>query len=131
MRRTPLPLTLAGAAAALAITLSACGGDDGSTTDTTSASGDGGGGSALVVEAKDNLKFDKDSYEAQSGSVDITYENSGSVAHTLLIKGKSGFKLSVGSKDEGSIDLAPGTYTIYCDVAGHEAAGMHAELTVE
>jgi plastocyanin len=129
MRRTPL--TVAGAAVALAITLSACGGDDsGSTTDTTKAGGDAGA-SSIVVKAKDQLKFDQTAYEAKAGKVDITYENTGSVAHTLLVKGKSGFKLSIGTKDEGSLDLSPGTYTLYCDVAGHESAGMEAQLTVK
>jgi plastocyanin len=114
---------------ALAITLAACGGDDGDTgsTPTSSASG----GSSIVVKARDQLKFDKDAYEAEAGTVDVTYQNTGSVAHTLLVKGKSGFKLAVGSTDEGSIDLDPGTYTLYCDIAGHEAAGMKAELTVK
>lgn len=27
--------------------------------------------------------------------------------------------------------LAPGAYTMVCDVAGHEAAGMKATLTIE
>jgi plastocyanin len=127
MRRTPL--TVAGAAVALAITLAACGGDDGDTGSTPTSSESGG--SSIVVKARDQLKFDKDAYEAEAGTVDVTYQNTGSVAHTLLIKGKSGFKLAVGSTDEGSIDLDPGTYTLYCDIAGHEAAGMKAELTVK
>jgi uncharacterized cupredoxin-like copper-binding protein len=62
--------------------------------------------------------------------VEFTYENQGSVAHTLLIKGKSGFKLSVGDTDTGTIELEAGGYTLFCDVAGHEAAGMKADLTV-
>src|SRR5690242_16451049 len=119
MRRTPLTSTVAGAAVALAITLSACGGDDSGGTTATTAGGDAGA-SSLVVKAKDQLKFDQTAYEVEAGKVDITYENTGSVAHTLLVKGKSGFKLSIGTKDEGSLDLSPGTYTLYCDVAGHE-----------
>ncbi|MDQ2650783.1 MAG: hypothetical protein M3Z03_14700 [Actinomycetota bacterium] len=129
MRRTPL--TVAGASFALALTLAACGGDDSTddATPTTSAGG-AGGGSEVVVVGKNNLSFDKDAYEAKAGTVDFVYENEGSIAHTLLVRGKSGFKLSIGNKDEGSIDLEPGTYELYCDVAGHEAAGMVADLTV-
>jgi uncharacterized cupredoxin-like copper-binding protein len=56
--------------------------------------------------------------------------NDGTVAHTLLVKGVSGFKLEVGDEDEGTVELEPGEYTLYCDVAGHEAAGMVATLTV-
>jgi plastocyanin len=124
MRRTLL--CLAGAAA-LAITLTACGdsGDDSNNTASCTTSD-----STVTVEAQDALKFDSDSYEAGAGCVEITYTNAGSVAHTLLVKGKSGFKLSVGDTDSGTIELTPGTYTLYCDIAGHEAAGMKADLTV-
>ena len=124
MRRTLL--SLAGAAA-LAITLTACGdsGDDSaSSSDCTTTS------SSVTVAAEDALKFDADSYEAEAGCVELNYTNEGSIAHTLLIKGKSGFKLSIGDTDTGTIELEPGTYTLFCDVAGHEAAGMKADLTV-
>lgn len=124
MRRTLL--SLAGAAA-LAVTLTACGDSGDDTTDTASCTTSD---SSVTVEAQDALKFDADAYEAGAGCVDITYTNAGSVAHTLLVKGQSGFKLSVGDTDEGTIELTPGTYTLYCDVAGHEAAGMKADLTV-
>ena len=45
-------------------------------------------------------------------------------------KGK--FKLSVtpGQTKTGAVTLAAGTYTIYCDIAGHRAAGMEAKLVV-
>jgi plastocyanin len=126
MRRTPL---IVAGAAALALTLAACGGDDSTATDdTTPTAGDTG--SSVTVGAEDNLTFDAESYEAEAGSVGITYKNNGSVAHTLLIKDVKGFKLSIGRTDDGTVDLEPGTYTIYCDVAGHEAAGMEAELVV-
>jgi plastocyanin len=124
MRRTLL--SLAGAAA-LAVTLTACGdsGDDSaSSSDCATTS------SSVTVGAQDALKFDADSYEADAGCVELTYTNEGSVAHTLLIKGKSGFKLSIGQTDTGTIELEPGTYTLFCDIAGHEAAGMEADLIV-
>ena len=124
MRRTPL--LLAAGALALAVPLAACGGDDsGGATPATSGSGNG-----ITVHAKDTLKFDATAYEAKAGKIDVTYVNDGGQAHTLLIKDHKGFKLSVGRKDEGSVDLQPGTYTLYCDIAGHEAAGMEATLTV-
>lgn len=125
MRRTLF--SLAGAAA-LALTLTACGdSDDGGSNDTASCTTPD---SSVTVGAQDALKFDADSYEADAGCVEITYTNEGSVAHTLLIKGESGFKLSVGDTDTGTIELAAGDYTVFCDIAGHEAAGMKADLTV-
>lgn len=123
MRRHPL--CLAGAAA-LAVTLSACGdsGDEGS-PDACSAPD-----STLTVGALDALTFDAESYDAGAGCLEITYANEGSVAHTLLVRGESGFKLRVGDTDTGTITLDAGTYELFCDIAGHEAAGMVAELTV-
>jgi cytochrome c oxidase subunit 2 len=124
MRRTLLLAT----AAALSITVAACGGDD----------DDGGGGEAtgcttadseLAVGAKDSLEFDAESYDADAGCVEVTYTNEGSVTHTLLIEGMSGFKLSVGDVDTGTVELAPGNYELYCDIAGHRAT-MNADLSV-
>lgn len=109
---------------ALGIAAAACGGSD------DGASGCSPPDSEVTVGATDELKFDAESYAAGSGCVEFTYENEGDTAHTLLIKGKSGFKLSVGDTDTGTIDLPTGSYEIYCDVAGHESAGMIADLNV-
>jgi plastocyanin len=121
MRRTLLTLATA---AALGTTLVACGGSDDGASGCTPA------GSEVSVGAQDDLSFDADRYEAEAGCIELTYTNEGSVAHTLLVKGKSGFKLSVGDTDTGTVDLPAGTYELFCDVAGHEAAGMKADLDV-
>jgi len=120
MRRTLVSLA---AAAALGTTLVACGGSDDGASGCTP-------GPKLTVGAEDDLKFDAESYDSGPGCIEVTYENNGSIAHTLLVRGKSGFKLSIGDTDTGTVDLPAGTYELYCDVAGHEAAGMKAELTV-
>jgi plastocyanin len=119
MRRTLLPVT---AALALAGLLTACGGDDDGASGCTPQSN-------VEVTAEDSLKFDSDSYDADAGCIEVTYTNGGSTAHNLLIDGKSGFKLSVGDVDKGTVDLPAGTYELYCDVAGHRAT-MHADLNV-
>ena len=111
------------------ITLTACG-DSGDDDDGASAGDCTTPASSFTVGALDELTFDAESYQAEAGCVEITYENEGSIAHTLLIKGRSGFKLTVGDTDTGTIELEPGSYTLFCDVAGHEAAGMKADLTV-
>ena len=101
------------------------------TTPPTPPASGGPAGSELVVHGKDTLKFDKDAYTAKAGTIDVRLVNDGSVNHTLLIKDVDDFELKVPGTDEGTVDLEAGTYTLYCDVAGHEAAGMEAELTVE
>jgi plastocyanin len=123
MRRT---LTLIAGGAALAVGLTACG-------DSGGGGGTAGGctpDSSFTVNALDKLSFDKDAYEASAGCIEVTYRNEGSLAHTLLVKEQAGFKLSVGDEDTGTITLESGTYRLYCDIPGHESAGMHAQLTV-
>jgi plastocyanin len=122
MRRTLLTLA---AVAALAAPLAACGGSD-----DDAAGGCAPATSDLAVGARDDLKFDAERYDADAGCIEVTYTNEGEIAHTLLVKGKSGFKLSVGDTDVGTVDLPAGSYVLFCDVAGHEAAGMRADLTV-
>jgi plastocyanin len=125
MRRTLL--TLAGALA-LVGALAACGGSSDNATTTTTAAG--GTANTLVVHARDQLKFDKTAYTAKAGTIDVSYVNDGTIGHTLLIKDVSGFELKLPGQDQGNVDLKTGTYTLYCDVPGHEAAGMKATLTV-
>ena len=71
-------------------------------------------------------------YDAPSGIVQIDY--GGDSGHTLAIQDPKfdGFLLgsSPGGKKSGKVQLAPGKYTIYCNVPGHEAQGMKATVTV-
>lgn len=110
--------------------VAACGGDDdsgsGSAVDLSSAD------STVEILAED-ISFPEDVYETEAGAIGFVYENVGSIRHTLVIEGESGFKLDVETKgdvDEGIIDLEPGTYTLICDVPGHRPAGMVADLVV-
>jgi plastocyanin len=125
--------TRAGLAGALVIgglVLAGCGGDD-----SGSDGGNGGEQADVVVHGNDGLKFDKDSYTARAGSNVIELVNDGNVAHTLLFDddGVDFEKLTVAGRndsDRGSVELAAGTYTIYCDITGHREAGMEATLVV-
>lgn len=87
----------------------------------------------VVTVVATDLKFDEKEYTATAGKVRFRYIDNGAIPHTLLIEGIKGFKMEVtvnGSVDDASADLKPGTYTMYCDVVGHRAAGMHAKLIV-
>lgn len=115
------------AGATLVLALGACGGDDGGeAADTGCSPAD----ADLTVGALDTLKFDEQAYEVEAGCVEVTYVNEGTAAHTLLVKDLDGFRLAVGDEDMGSLELEPGDYTLFCDLAGHESAGMVADLTV-
>ena len=62
----------------------------------------------------------------------LAVTNDGAVVHNLSVEGKATPMLQGGEAAELDISgLAPGTYTLRCDVAGHEAAGMKATLTIE
>lgn len=109
--------------------LTGCGSDDETAaTDGTSSSAD----DSIVVVAED-IAFPETAFEAVAGEVQVQYRNDGSIAHTLLIEDVDGFKLEVASNgdvDDGSVELQAGSYTLYCDVAGHREAGMEATLDV-
>jgi plastocyanin len=119
MRRPLLAL----AAAALGTTLAGCGSSDDTASGCTP-------GPTVDVGAQNDLHFDAERYETGKGCVEFVYTNEGSTAHTLLIEDVKDFKLAIGDEATGAVELAPGTYTLFCDIAGHRSAGMEAELTV-
>lgn len=66
---------------------------------------------------------------AAGASLSVT--NDGAVVHNLSVEGQATPMLESG--DSATLDLsglAPGSYTLICDVAGHAAAGMEATLNV-
>ena len=68
---------------------------------------------------------------AAGGTLEIT--NEGGIDHDVHVKGTDLASPLIGGGQSASLslgDLAAGEYTIYCAVAGHEAAGMTATLTV-
>jgi plastocyanin len=109
-----------------ATVFSACGGDDADLAAPSDAD--------VVVEALDGNRFDLDEYSATAGDVNIAYLGRSSIVHTLLVVDPEnvqiGDKLSVtsGETDQGTFPLAAGSYTLLCDVPGHE--NMKATLLV-
>jgi plastocyanin len=113
----------AAAASLIALPLSACGG--GGSSDSGSSNAD------VSVHGVDALKFDKQEYTTHSGEVTLALVNEGSLQHSLLIEGKDFKVLTNGRQTKsGKVTLDPGTYTIFCDIVGHRAAGMQATLTI-
>jgi len=86
----------------------------------------------VAVEALASIKFDATEFSAPAGIVQFDY--SGATGHTLAIQDPKfdGFLLTTdaGGPKTGKVELAPGKYTLYCTVPGHEAQGMKATLTV-
>jgi uncharacterized cupredoxin-like copper-binding protein len=88
---------------------------------------------AEVTVDAGNLYFKPDQITVPAGIVQFTMVNVQSGIHTFLIKGVSGYMLEVsgkGSTDTGKVELEPGEYVFYCNIPGHEQAGMKGKLTV-
>ena len=129
--RTQIGFAAAGLAAAL--TLGACaGGNSGENSESGQVAPESPSGSLRIEAAEFSLS--PANLRTTPGTVAVEYVNTGAVIHTLVIDGVDGFKLEVPSRgdvDTGTATLKPGTYTLYCDVAGHRQAGMEAPLIVE
>jgi plastocyanin len=132
-------MTLLAVTAVLA--LAGCGGSDekssgsSSSSSSSNSSASSGGGETLKLAAdKSALKFDKSSLTAKAGKVTLEMANPSQVPHAVAIKGNGvdvdGKTVGNGETSTASTDLKPGTYTFYCPVPGHEAAGMKGTLTV-
>ncbi len=88
----------------------------------------------VVVKSVTGNKLDKAEYTATAGTVKIAYVGESSTNHTLLVTTPDNktvgpkLKVQVGGTDEGSFELAAGTYNLLCDVPGHDQ--MKATLVV-
>lgn len=108
--------------------LTGCGGSS-SSTPTTEVVAD------VVVTAESGLRFGQTSYSATAGDLSVAYVNNDTIHHMLVVVNDGtivgGFELSVSKKgdvDQGTINLAPGTYVLICTVPGHQ--NMKADFTV-
>lgn len=70
------------------------------------------------------------SLDVPSGAV-LAVANQGQITHNLSVGGAASPMIDGGESTQLDLgSLAPGTYTMRCDVPGHEAAGMTGILTV-
>lgn len=97
---------------------------------------DGGGGDAAITSQLDVslTEFSIDGeLTAPAGNVQLNVVNAGAIEHNLAVR-----ELGVQSRNMTSRgvytlllgDLEAGTYELFCSIAGHEASGMVAELTI-
>lgn len=94
--------------------------------------------SSTLQEAADpagQLSFVTKSLSAKAGKVTIDFSNQSPVPHNLTIgqgsKVLGGTPTFQGAKKTLTLTLKPGTYTFFCTVPGHRAAGMEGTLTVQ
>jgi plastocyanin len=105
------------------------------------SSGGGGNGfvnpsgpatSSLEVDALPTLSFQAKQFTVKAGILQINYVSKGG-SHTLTFDDAqhSSFLLQIPPAATGKVLLKPGTYTIYCTIPGHRAAGMQATLIAQ
>jgi plastocyanin len=93
-------------------------------------------GHVVEIDVADSgLQFVSSTATASAGPVVIRSKNPQSLGHDIAIRG-NGVDMKGDIVSDGGVstitisDLKPGTYTYYCSVPGHEAAGMKGTLTV-
>ena len=135
MRQRPLAFLIL--LTAMALPLAACGGGGGSATTAASPATTGGGGGqtiALAADPSGALKYDKTQLEATAGDITIDFTNNSSLQHDVVVEGNGVNEASdkiTASKTTLSLNLKSGTYTFFCSVDGHRAAGMEGTLVIK
>lgn len=100
------------------------------------------GGGKPAVESNGNLQIDADptgqlafvtdTATGTAGPIAVKMTNKSGTPHDIVIDGKGkGEVVQGGGTSQFSADFAAGSYTFYCSVPGHRAAGMQGKLTVK
>jgi uncharacterized cupredoxin-like copper-binding protein len=90
----------------------------------------------LSADPTGALKFNVTTLHAKAGKVTMVMANpAGSgVPHGISVEGhgvdQDGAIVKSGGTSTVTVTLKPGTYSFYCPVPGHEAAGMKGTLVV-
>ena len=133
--------------AALSLVAIGCGGDDETTTaasvptttttGATGATGAAGGGETIKISETD-FKLDPSDPSVKAGTVTIDVSNdSQSTTHNLEVEGNGLADTSLpndlapGDSGQLTVDLEPGTYTMYCPIDDHRGQGMEGTIEVK
>jgi FtsP/CotA-like multicopper oxidase with cupredoxin domain len=101
---------------------------------TRPAAGAGGGEADTFVAgiSLSEFKIDGD-LTVPTGPVVLEVMNEGSTAHNLVLRDSTLRTTNLNPGETSQIDLgslAVGTFQVFCDIPGHEAAGMSATITI-
>ncbi|MCC5949650.1 MAG: multicopper oxidase domain-containing protein [Nitriliruptoraceae bacterium] len=94
---------------------------------------------ATTTAAPAELLVELDEFSISPGDLqlavggDLVVVNRGNIAHDLKVRDTDLATPMLNSGEEATLSLAglePGTYEVYCTVAGHDASGMVGTLTI-
>ena len=85
-----------------------------------------------VMVSMSEFKFTLDPASVPAGDVMFMVTNNGTLGHAFEIEqlGKETETLAPGKTGDLTVNMKPGTYTIYCPVGSHRQLGMTATFTV-
>lgn len=90
---------------------------------------------AAGVWVGDQLSYTSAPDTLPAGEVVLGLEVIGGLPHNVVFEGIRGDQPLVDGPGEGQfasvVTLEPGTYTYYCSIVGHRAAGMEGTVVVE
>ena len=85
--------------------------------------------------SKTKLAFNHKTLKAKHGTVTLVMANPSSFPHAIAVEGhgvdKDGKTVNKGGTSRVTVKLKKGTYTFYCPVDGHKAAGMKGTIVVK
>jgi plastocyanin len=84
--------------------------------------------------SRTRLAFSVKTIRVRHGKVTLKMSNPSGLQHAIAVEGhgvdKDGKVVRKGGTSTVTVSLKKGTYTFYCPVAGHRAAGMRGKLIV-
>lgn len=120
---------------AVAAAASCAGGASEEAGGSTGSPGGAGGQGQEIVVTESEYALTLPEGDVPAGPAVFRVENDGSSLHDLAISGPGldtevSDRVRPGETTQLSVELAPGTYTLWCTVANHRALGMETELVV-
>ena len=133
--------SLCAIASVFALGLGACGDDD---DDESASTGTGtqeeqpapaGKAAQTIPLAETEFRIDPSTVEVdKAGVIEFRVQNAGTVPHALEVEGddfeEETDEIAPGEAASLKVELAEGTYELYCPIGDHEAQGMTGELIV-
>jgi mono/diheme cytochrome c family protein len=85
----------------------------------------------IPADPNGQLAYVNKTAQGQVGRITIAMPNMSGVDHNIAIDGKGAGKIISSGTSSFTATFKAGTYTYFCEVPGHEAAGMKGTLTVK